>query len=54
LSSLLCAQGTLLYNWARREQTRRVFSPAQCGMFLSATAGFAMAVHGFVTGYISI
>ncbi len=54
LSTLLYAPGTLLYIWARREQGKRVFSPMEWGIFLLATAGFVLAVHGLAKGYISI
>lgn len=54
LSTLLYAPGTLLYIWARRERGQRVIRPMEWGIFLLATAGFVLAVHGLAKGYISI
>jgi arginine:ornithine antiporter / lysine permease len=54
LSTLLYAPGTVLYVWARIEQGKRVFRPFEWALFLAAAAGFALAVHGLVTGYIVV
>jgi arginine:ornithine antiporter/lysine permease len=54
LSAVLYAPGTALYFWARREQGRRVFTTVEWVIFIVAVVGAAIAIHGLVTGYITI
>lgn len=54
LSAILYAPGTLLYIWARREQGKPLFTPIEWIVFLVASIGAAVGIHGLVTGYITI
>jgi arginine:ornithine antiporter/lysine permease len=54
LSALLYVPGTLLYVWTRREQNKPLFTPVESVIFLVAAVGFAIGLHGLITGYISI
>jgi arginine:ornithine antiporter / lysine permease len=53
LSLVVYAPGSLLFTRTRREQGRRVFSPAELGLFVVAVAGGVIGVIGLATGFIS-
>jgi arginine:ornithine antiporter/lysine permease len=54
LSFVIYAPGTLLFIKARREQHRRVFSPAELVLFVIAVALAVLGIVGLVTGLIVI
>jgi arginine:ornithine antiporter/lysine permease len=54
LSAVLYAPGTLLYIWARREQSKTVFTVTDWVIFLVAVAGAVVGVYGLATGTITI
>lgn len=54
LSGLLYAPGTLLYVWTRREQGKSLFKPFEWVIFGVAVALALIALHGLMTGYITI
>ena len=54
LSALLYVPGTALYVWARLQQKAKVFTPVEWGIFIVATIGAAVGIHGLATGYITI
>ena len=54
LSAVLYGPGTVLYFWARREQSRRVFTPVEWIIFIAVAAGCVIGMHGLITGYITI
>jgi arginine:ornithine antiporter / lysine permease len=54
LSAILYAPGTALYVWAKREQSKQVFTLVEWGIFIVAVIGAAVGVHGLATGYITI
>jgi len=54
LSGLLYAPGTLLYVWTRREQGKALFKPFEWVIFGVAVALALIALHGLMTGYITI
>ena len=54
LSCIIFAPGTLLFIFARREQQRRMFAPAEWGLFFVILAGAVVGVYGLATGTISI
>jgi arginine:ornithine antiporter/lysine permease len=54
LSFVIYAPGTVLFVLARREQGRRVFSPAELVLFVVAVLGAVAGVVGLITGRISI
>lgn len=54
LSCIIFAPGTLLFIFARREQQRRMFTPAEWVLFLVILVGAVVGVYGLATGTISI
>ena len=54
LSTVLLAPATLLYVKARSEHGRRVFSPAEIGLFVLILAGGIIGAVGLWTGRITI
>ena len=54
LSAILYGPGTVLYIWARREQGRTLFTPAEWAIFAVAMIGCGIGIHGLATGYITI
>jgi arginine:ornithine antiporter/lysine permease len=54
LSFLIYAPGTLLYVMTRREQAKRLFTPAEWFAFGVVVAGAVYALYGLVTGYLTI
>lgn len=54
LSCIIYAPGTILFVITRREQGRRVFSPAELVLFLVAAAGAVIGIIGLATGLITI
>jgi arginine:ornithine antiporter/lysine permease len=54
LSGLLYAPGTLLYVWTRREQGKALFKPFEWIIFGVAVMLALIALHGLMTGYITI
>ncbi|MDS4019814.1 MAG: basic amino acid/polyamine antiporter [Candidatus Competibacter sp.] len=54
LSCIIFAPGTLLFIFARREQQRRMFTPAEWVLFLVILAGAVVGIYGLATGIISI
>lgn len=56
LSAILYGPGTVLYFWARREQSRSgLFDrPVDWIIFGAAAVGCLVGIHGLVTGYITI
>jgi arginine:ornithine antiporter/lysine permease len=54
LSFVIYAPGTVLFIKARREQHRRVFSPAELVLFVIAVALAVLGIVGLVTGLIVI
>lgn len=54
LSALLYAPGTALYIQARRENGKRIFTPAEMAIFAAAVVGALVCIHGLVNGYITI
>jgi arginine:ornithine antiporter/lysine permease len=54
LSFLIYAPGTLLYVMTRREQSKRLFTPAEWFAFGVVVVGAVYALYGLITGYITI
>ena len=54
LSTVLLAPAALLYVKARSEHGRRLFSPAEIGLFVLIVAGGIIGAVGLWTGRISI
>jgi arginine:ornithine antiporter/lysine permease len=54
LSAIIYAPGTALYFWARREQSKSLFTPVEWLIFVVATIGCVVGIHGLATGYITI
>jgi arginine:ornithine antiporter/lysine permease len=54
LSAVLYAPGTLLYFWARREQSKQVFTPIDWLIFALAAVGCVIGFYGLATGGITI
>ena len=53
LSLIICTPGTILF-MSRREQNRRLFSPAELVILVIAVAGFVVGVTALATGAITI
>ena len=54
LSAALYAPGTVLYFWARREQSKRVFTTPERVIFAVAIVGAVAGVLGLVSGRIAL
>jgi arginine:ornithine antiporter/lysine permease len=54
LSLIIYAPGTVLFVMSRREQNRRLFSPAELVILVIAVAGFVVGVTALATGAITI
>jgi arginine:ornithine antiporter / lysine permease len=54
LSFIIYAPGTILFVMSRREQNRRLFSPAELVILVIAVAGFVAGIIALVTGAITI
>jgi arginine:ornithine antiporter / lysine permease len=54
LGFLIYAPGTILYVMTRREQGKKLFTPAEWVVFAVAVAGAIYALQGLITGRISI
>jgi len=54
LSLIIYVPGTILFFMARREQGKRVFSPAEMVMFVVAVIGAILGVVALVQGWITI
>jgi arginine:ornithine antiporter/lysine permease len=54
LSFIIYAPGTILFVMARREQHRRVFSPAELLLFVVAVVLAVLGIAGLATGLITI
>jgi arginine:ornithine antiporter/lysine permease len=54
LSAVIYAPGTLLYIQARREQALPVFNGAERFIFVATVAGAIVALHGLVSGWITL
>jgi arginine:ornithine antiporter/lysine permease len=54
LSFIIYAPGTILFVMARREQRRRVFSPAELVLFVVAVILAVLGIAGLATGLITI
>jgi arginine:ornithine antiporter / lysine permease len=54
LSFIIYAPGTILFVMARREQHRRVFSPAELVLFVVAVVLAVLGIAGLATGLITI
>jgi len=54
LSAALYAPGTVLYFWARREQSKRVFTTPERVIFVVAIIGAVAGVIGLVSGRIAL
>jgi arginine:ornithine antiporter / lysine permease len=54
LSFIIYAPGTILFVMARREQHRRVFSPAELVLFVVAVVLAVLGIVGLATGLITI
>jgi arginine:ornithine antiporter/lysine permease len=54
LMTVLLAPATLLYVKARSEHGRRVFTPAEIGLFVLIASGGAIGVLGLLTGRITL
>jgi arginine:ornithine antiporter/lysine permease len=53
LSAALYAPGSILYFWARREQSKQVFTPAERFIFAIAVLGAVVGIAGLATGRIT-
>ncbi len=53
LVTVLLAPGTILYFWARREQSARLFTPVELMVFAVLLVGAAIGVYGLATGLIT-
>lgn len=54
LSLIIYTPGTVLFIMSRREQNRRLFSPAELVILVIAVAGFIAGVVALATGGITI
>jgi arginine:ornithine antiporter/lysine permease len=54
LSAIIYGPGTILYFWARREQGKATFTPAEWVIFAAAMIGCGVGIHGLATGYITV
>ena len=54
LSAVLYGPGTVLYIWARREQSQTVFKPMDWAIFVIAVIGALYGVYALATGVIKI
>lgn len=54
LSALLYAPGSALYYWARREQSRKLFTGLELVVFIVACIGCIAAIVGLIRGWIAI
>jgi arginine:ornithine antiporter/lysine permease len=54
LSAIIYGPGTALYFWARREQGKPTFTPAEWVIFAAAMIGCIVGIHGLATGYITV
>jgi arginine:ornithine antiporter/lysine permease len=54
LSAIIYGPGTILYFWARREQGKATFTPAEWVIFAAAMIGCIVGIHGLAIGYITI
>lgn len=54
LSAILYAPGTALYFWARREQNKALFTPAEGFIFVLVVVGALVGIYGLATGHIRI
>jgi arginine:ornithine antiporter/lysine permease len=54
VSLTIYAPGTILFVMSRREQNRRLFSPAELVIFVIAAVGFIAGIEALVTGAITI
>jgi arginine:ornithine antiporter/lysine permease len=54
LSAVLYAPGTVLYIWARREQSKTVFTPVDWIIFIVAVIGAVIGIYGLATGMIAL
>jgi len=54
LSFIVYAPGTVLFVMSRREQDRKLFSPAELVILVIAVAGFVTGVVALATGAITI
>ena len=54
LGFLVYAPGTVLYYMTRREQGKQLFTPMEWLVFAIALIGALAALHGLITGWISI
>jgi len=54
LSAVLYAPGTALYIWARREQSKTVFTSIDWIIFIVAVIGAVIGIYGLVTGMITL
>ena len=54
LSAVIYGPGTVLYVWARREQSERVFTAVEWGIFVIAIIGAVVGIYGLATGQITV
>jgi arginine:ornithine antiporter/lysine permease len=54
LSAALYGPGTVLYFWARREQSKPVFTAVEWILFIVTAIGAIIGILGLATGYITI
>jgi arginine:ornithine antiporter/lysine permease len=54
LSAVLYAPGTVLYIWARREQSKTVFTSVDWIIFIVAIIGAVIGIYGLATGMIAL
>ena len=54
LGFLVYAPGTVLYYMTRREQGKKLFTPMEWLVFAVAVIGAIAALHGLITGWITI
>ena len=54
LSFIIYTPGTILFVMSRREQNRRLFSPAELVILVIAVVGFVAGVVALATGAITI
>ena len=54
LSAVLYAPGTALYIWARREQSKTVFTSVDWIIFIVAIIGAVIGIYGLATGMITL
>jgi hypothetical protein len=54
IKGIIYAPGTILFFMARREQSKRAFTPAELLLFVVAVIGAVIGVAGLAAGWISI